>query len=209
LMDAVKHNQVLVVVGETGSGKTTQMPQYLMEDGYATGGMVACTQPRRVAATSVAKRVSEEVGCRLGEQVGYSIRFEDNTSKDTVLKYMTDGMLMREYLADSRLMRYKVIILDEAHERTINTDILMGLLKDLLKSRRDLRLIVTSATLEAKKFSDFFFGCPVFKIPGRTYPVKTLHVKEPEDDYVGAALRTVMQIHLQEPKGDILVFLTG
>ena len=209
LMEAFASNQVLVVIGETGSGKTTQMTQYLAEAGYADRGMIGCTQPRRVAAMSVAKRVAEEVGCRLGQEVGYSIRFEDCTSPETRIKYMTDGMLMREYLMDNELKKYSIIILDEAHERTIHTDVLFGLLKELVKTRADLKLVVTSATMDAGKFSHYFFDCPIFRIPGRTFPVEILHTKEPESDYVEAALVTVMQIHLKEPAGDILVFLTG
>lgn len=210
LMAAVSDNQILVVIGETGSGKTTQMTQYFAELGLTSLGMIGCTQPRRVAAMSVAKRVAEEFGCELGQEVGYSIRFEDCTSPSTVIKYMTDGMLMREYLADAELARYSCLILDEAHERTIHTDVLFGLLKDLVKNhRRDLKLIVTSATLDAEKFSAYFFDCPIFTIPGRLFPVEVLYTKEPEPDYLDAALVTVMQIHLSEPAGDILVFLTG
>jgi len=119
------------------------------------------------------------------------------------------GMLMREYLADNDLNRYSALILDEAHERTIHTDVLFGLLKDLCKRKKDLKLIVTSATLDAEKFSNFFFNCPIFTIPGRTFPVEIMYTKEPESDYLDAAMITVMQIHLSEPAGDILVFLTG
>ncbi|KAK1437607.1 hypothetical protein QVD17_03401 [Tagetes erecta] len=209
LVQAVHDNQVLVVIGETGSGKTTQVTQYLAEAGYTTKGKIGCTQPRRVAAMSVAKRVAEEFGCRLGEEVGYAIRFEDCTGPETVIKYMTDGMLLREILIDENLSQYSVIMLDEAHERTIHTDVLFGLLKQLLKRRNDLRLIVTSATLDAEKFSAYFFSCNIFTIPGRTFPVEILYTKQPESDYLDAALITVMQIHLTEPEGDILVFLTG
>ena len=209
LVKAVRENQVLVVVGDTGSGKTTQMTQYLAEEGFTDRGKIGCTQPRRVAAVSVAKRVAEEVGCRVGQEVGYTIRFEDCTSPETRIKYMTDGMLQRECLIDPDASNYSVIILDEAHERTIATDVLFGLLKKTLKRRPDLKLIVTSATLDAEKFSTYFFGCPIFTIPGRTYPVEVLYTKEPEPDYLDAALITVMQIHLSEPQGDILVFLTG
>lgn len=209
LIQAVHDNQVLVVIGETGSGKTTQVTQYLAEAGYTTKGKIGCTQPRRVAAMSVAKRVAEEFGCRLGEEVGYSIRFEDCTSLETVIKYMTDGMLLREILVDENLSQYSVIMLDEAHERTIHTDVLFGLLKQLLKRRPDLRLIVTSATLDAEKFSGYFFNCNIFTIPGRTFPVEILYTKQPESDYLDAALITVLQIHLTEPEGDILLFLTG
>ncbi|KAB5524186.1 hypothetical protein DKX38_021935 [Salix brachista] len=209
LIQAVHDNQVLVVIGETGSGKTTQVTQYLAEAGYTTRGKIGCTQPRRVAAMSVAKRVAEEFGCRLGEEVGYAIRFEDCTGPDTVIKYMTDGMLLREILIDENLSQYSVIMLDEAHERTIHTDVLFGLLKKLVKRRPDLRLIVTSATLDAEKFSGYFFNCNIFTIPGRTFPVEIMYTKQPESDYLDASLITVLQIHLTEPEGDILLFLTG
>ncbi|KAK4396906.1 putative pre-splicing factor ATP-dependent RNA helicase DEAH5 [Sesamum angolense] len=209
LVKACHDNQVLVVIGETGSGKTTQVTQYLAEAGYTTKGKIGCTQPRRVAAMSVAKRVAEEFGCRLGEEVGYAIRFEDCTSPETVIKYMTDGMLLREILIDEDLSQYSVIMLDEAHERTIHTDVLFGLLKQLVKRRPDLRLIVTSATLDAEKFSGYFFNCNIFTIPGRTFPVEILYTKQPESDYLDASLITVLQIHLTEPEGDVLLFLTG
>ncbi len=209
LLDAVHENQLMIVVGDTGSGKTTQLTQYLAEGGFANGGMIGCTQPRRVAAISVAKRVAEEVGCKLGQEVGYTIRFEDCTSPETKIKYMTDGMLQREILVDPMLKDYSVIMLDEAHERTISTDVLFGLLKKTLKRRDDLKVIVTSATLDADKFSEYFNKCPIFTIPGRTFPVEVMYSREPESDYLDAALVTVMQIHLTEPPGDILLFLTG
>ena len=209
LVDAVNSHQVLVVIGETGSGKTTQMTQYLAEAGYTAVGKIGCTQPRRVAAMSVAQRVAEEFGCRLGEEVGYAIRFEDVTSPQTVIKYMTDGMLLRECLLDDTLSNYSVIILDEAHERTINTDVLFGLIKGVLTRRKDLKLIATSATLDAEKFSSYFWDCPIFRIPGRTFPVEVLWAQSPESDYLDGALMTVMKIHLTEPEGDILLFLTG
>ena len=172
-------------------------------------GKIGCTQPRRVAAMSVAKRVSEEFGCRLGQEVGYTIRFEDCTSPETKIKYMTEGMLLRECLLDPDLTQYSVIMLDEAHERTVHTDVLFGLMKKTIQKRKDLKLIVTSATLDAVKFSTYFFESPIFTIPGRTFPVEILYTKEVESDYLDAALITVMQIHLTEPPGDILVFLTG
>ncbi|EEB09801.2 hypothetical protein SJAG_05025 [Schizosaccharomyces japonicus yFS275] len=209
-LEAVASNQVLVLLGETGSGKTTQITQYLAEEGYTRGSKkIACTQPRRVAAMSVAKRVAEEVGCRVGEEVGYTIRFEDRTSNLTRIKYMTDGMLQRECLVDPLLHQYSVVILDEAHERTVATDVLFGLLKSAVLKRKDLKLIVTSATLDAERFSSYFHKCPIFTIPGRSYPVEILYTKEPEPDYLDAALLTVLQIHLTEGPGDILVFLTG
>ncbi|CAG8612252.1 864_t:CDS:2, partial [Ambispora leptoticha] len=209
LIRAVRENQQLILIGDTGSGKTTQLTQYLAEEGFADRGKIGCTQPRRVAAMSVAKRVAEEVGCRLGSEVGYTIRFEDCTSPETKIKYMTDGMLLRECLIDNTLSQYSLIILDEAHERTIHTDVLFGLLKKTLKKRPDFRVIVTSATLDAEKFSAYFFDCPIFTIPGRPHPVEVLYTKEPESDYLDAALIVVMQIHLSEPPGDILLFLTG
>ncbi|XP_068438704.1 ATP-dependent RNA helicase DHX8-like [Clinocottus analis] len=209
LVQAVHDNQILIVVGETGSGKTTQITQYLAEAGYTSRGKIGCTQPRRVAAMSVAKRVSEEYGCRLGQEVGYTIRFEDCTSTETVIKYMTHGMLQRECLLDADMSQYSLIMLDEAHERTIHTDVLFGLLKKTIQKRKDMKLIVSSATLDAVKFSQYFYEAPIFTIPGRTYPVEVLYCKEPETDYLDASLITVMQIHLMEPPGDILVFLTG
>jgi ATP-dependent RNA helicase DHX8/PRP22 len=209
LVKAVRENQILVVVGDTGSGKTTQMAQYLAEEGLLAHGKLGCTQPRKVAAVSVAKRVSEEVGCRLGSEVGYTVRFEDVTSPDTKIKFMTDGMLLRELLIDPDMSKYSVIMLDEAHERTIATDVLFGLMKKACKRRPELKLICTSATLDAEKFAKYFWGCPIFTIPGRTFPVEILYTKDPEPDYLEASLITIMQIHLMEPPGDILLFLTG
>lgn len=214
LVNAVRDNQFLVVVGETGSGKTTQIVQYLMEEGFNNDSsgqtkIIGCTQPRRVAAESVAKRVSQEVGCVVGSEVGYTIRFEDKTSSCTKIKYMTDGMLEREALNDPFMKKYSVIMLDEAHERTIATDVLFALLKKAAIKNPELRIITTSATLDSDKFSKYFNDCPVMKIPGRTFPVEVLYTKEPEMDYLAAALDSVIQIHLSEPEGDILVFLTG
>ena len=209
MLETIAQYRVLVVIGETGSGKTTQITQYLVKDGYSNKGKIACTQPRRMAAMSVAKRVSEEYGCKLGNKVGYSIRFEDCTSNETIIKYMTDGMLLREALIDRDLKAYSVIILDEAHERNVHTDVLFGLLKSTIERRKDLHVIVTSATLEAEKFSAYFNDCPIFTIPGRNFHVELFFTQEPESDYLEATLDTIMQIHLTEPPGDILVFLTG
>ncbi|KAF5393682.1 hypothetical protein D9757_000342 [Collybiopsis confluens] len=209
--DNYKATPIIVVVGEAGSGKTTQLTQFLYEDGYCQHGIVGCTQPRRVAAMSmsVAKRVSEEMECKLGSTVGYAIRFEDCTSADTKIKYMTDGVLFRESLNEGDLDRYSVIILDEAHERSLSTDILMRLLRKILSWRRDLKLIVTSATMNAEKFSNFYGMAPCFTIPGRTFPVEIFHAKSPCEDYVDSAVKQVFQIHLSLPPGDILVFMTG
>ncbi|XP_055804870.1 pre-mRNA-splicing factor ATP-dependent RNA helicase DEAH1-like isoform X3 [Solanum dulcamara] len=211
LLQAINDHQVLVIVGETGSGKTTQIPQYLHEAGYTKRGKIGCTQPRRVAAMSVAARVAQEMGVKLGHEVGYSIRFEDCTSENTILKYMTDGMLLREFLGEPDLASYSVIMVDEAHERTLSTDILFGLVKDISRFRPDLKLLISSATLDAEKFSDYFDCAPIFKIPGRRFPVEIHYTKAPEADYLDAAVVTALQIHVTQPPGDgdILIFFTG
>uniref|UniRef100_A0A674ED00 RNA helicase n=1 Tax=Salmo trutta TaxID=8032 RepID=A0A674ED00_SALTR len=210
LLLAIQQHQILVIEGETGSGKTTQIPQFLMESGYNDGGMkIGCTQPRRVAAMSVAARVAQEVGVKLGNEVGYSIRFEDCTSERTVLKYMTDGMLLREFLTEPDLASYSVVIIDEAHERTLHTDILFGLIKDIARFRPDLKVLVASATLDTERFSCFFDDAPVFRIPGRRFPVDIFYTKAPEADYLEACVVSVLQIHVTQPPGDCLVFLTG
>jgi pre-mRNA-splicing factor ATP-dependent RNA helicase DHX38/PRP16 len=180
-------------------------------------------QPRRVAAMSVAKRVSEEVAAssvrekektltkkdELGGKVGYAIRFEDCTSDHTLIKYMTDGVLLRESLSDPDLNRYSVIIMDEAHERSLNSDVLFGVLRKLVGRRSDIKLIVTSATLSADTFSNYFGGVPVFRIPGRTFPVESYYTNSVQEDYVMAAVKQTMQIHFNSPPGDILIFMTG
>lgn len=209
LLKVIRENQVVIVVGETGSGKTTQLTQFLYEEGYGNRGMIGCTQPRRVAAMSVAKRVAEEMECPLGGVVGYAIRFEDCTSKETVIKYMTEGVLLRESLNEGDLDKYSCIIMDEAHERALNTDVLMGLFKLMLGRRKDLKLIVTSATMNSKKFSDFFVGAPEFFIPGRTFPVDVMFHRSPVEDYVDQAVQQVLAIHVSMGAGDILVFMTG
>ncbi|XP_054856361.1 pre-mRNA-splicing factor ATP-dependent RNA helicase PRP16 [Eublepharis macularius] len=209
LLTVVRDNSIVIVVGETGSGKTTQLTQYLHEDGYTDYGMIGCTQPRRVAAMSVAKRVSEEMGVSLGEEVGYAIRFEDCTSENTVIKYMTDGILLRESLREADLDHYSAIIMDEAHERSLNTDVLFGLLREVVARRSDLKLIVTSATMDAEKFAAFFGNVPIFHIPGRTFPVDVLFSKTPQEDYVEAAVKQALQVHLSGAAGDILIFMPG
>jgi pre-mRNA-splicing factor ATP-dependent RNA helicase DHX16 len=218
LLDALREHQIIIVVGETGSGKTTQVAQYLYEAGYCKGGKrIGCTQPRRVAAMSVAARVSYEMGRKLGTLCGYSIRFEDCTTDQTRIKFMTDGMLLRDFLNEPDLASYSAIIIDEAHERSLHTDILLGLCKELCAYRSDMRVIISSATLEADKFSAFFGGAPSFHIPGRRFPVQVKYAVEPEPDYVVAAVVTALQIHISQPPvdpeekllGDVLVFLTG
>ena len=207
---ALEEYQILVIVGETGSGKTTQLPQYLHEAGYTKGGLkVGCTQPRRVAAMSVAARVADEMGVKVGNEVGYSIRFEDATSEKTILKYMTDGMLLREFMTEPDLGGYSALMIDEAHERTVHTDILLALVKDLARERPDLKLLISSATMNASKFAEYFDDAPIFNIPGRRYPVDIHYTPQPEANYLAAAITTVFQIHTTQGKGDILVFLTG
>lgn len=231
--DNLDNNNTLVLVGETGSGKTTQIPQwcseylknrslklgkcilsfyrwpYLIFNCHSLLG-VACTQPRRVAAMSVAARVAEEMDVELGKEIGYSIRFEDCTSERTILKYLTDGMLLREAMSDPLLENYSIVLLDEAHERTLATDILMGVLKQVVTKRSDLKIVIMSATLDAGTFQKYFDNAPLLNVPGRTYPVEIFYTPEPERDYLEAAIKTVIQIHVtEETEGDILVFLTG
>eukprot|EP00796_Vickermania_ingenoplastis_P005219 gene5220-3737_t len=211
LLAHVAAHSVTILVGETGSGKTTQIPQYLAEEGYTKHGIIACTQPRRVAAETLAMRVAEEYGCRLGEEVGYTVRFRDMTTPSlTKIKYMTDGMLLREALLDDSFRRYSVIILDEAHERSINTDLLFHIARTALVKNPSLKVLITSATLETEKFCRYFGVTEgPFMIEGRTFPVETYYLRQPTTDYVRTALQTVMKLHLEEPPGDVLVFLTG
>ncbi|CAG8454274.1 9757_t:CDS:10 [Ambispora gerdemannii] len=210
LLKAIDEYQTIIIVGETGSGKTTQIPQYLHEAGYTKGGKkIGCTQPRRVAAMSVSARVATEMGVKLGYQVGYAIRFEDCTSDKTIIKYMTDGMLLREFLTEPLLEDYSCLIIDEAHERTLHTDILFGLIKDICRVRPELKLLISSATMDAQKFSKYFDDAPIYNIPGRPFHVETLYTKAPEANYITAVISTVMQLHIAMQGGDILVFLTG
>ncbi|KAG6777111.1 hypothetical protein POTOM_016914 [Populus tomentosa] len=224
----VETHATTIIVGETGSGKTTQIPQYLKEAGWADGGrVIACTQPRRLAVQTVASRVAEEMDVKLGEEVGYAIRFEDVTNPAaTMIKFLTDGVLLREIMNDPLLTKYSVIMVDEAHERSISTDILLGLLKKIQRRRPELRLIISSATIEAKSMSDFFQSSKkhrgqedhefvpkkvpaILSVEGRGFNVHIHYVVEPVSDYVQATVSTVLSIHEQEPAGDILVFLTG
>ena len=210
LLNIIRDNKVTIIVGETGSGKTTQLTQYLYENGYAKYGIIGCTQPRRVAAVCVAKRVSEEMGTELGDIVGYTIRFEEFINeKTTKIKYMTEGILLRESLTDNELNTYSVIIMDEAHERSLCTDVLFGILKKIIAKRRDLKLIITSATMNSKKFSSFFGDAPIYQIPGRTFQVTYNYAKSTPEDYVDAAVKKAIEVHLRYPQGDILVFMTG
>lgn len=210
LLDALVSNHVLVVVGDTGSGKSTQIPQYLLE--RSPNESVVCTQPRRVAAMSVAARVAEERHVELGFEVGYAVRFDDKTSEFTKIRYMTDGTLLREFLVDPLLSKYTTVMIDEAHERSISTDILLSLLKDLIQVRPEFRLVVASATLDAASMSDFYDKCPILTVPGRRFTVDINYTNTPVVDYEIAAIDTVVKIHtsteIKQPC-DILVFLTG
>ncbi|KAG2440784.1 hypothetical protein HXX76_003640 [Chlamydomonas incerta] len=272
LLALLQQHRTLVLVGETGSGKTTQIPQFLLSAKFGRGGSgkgglangsaggtshggasnspgqggtpdeagdgdaaagpgpgsartaataaggrghggghcIAVTQPRRVAAMTVARRVAEEMGTKIGQQVGYAIRFEDVTSPATRIKYMTDGLLLREALVDPLLSRYRVVIIDEAHERTVHTDVLLGLIKGVQARRGDdFRLVVMSATLDAARFVDYFPGAVAALVRGRQFPVQVLYTARPEDNYLDAAINATLQVHQDEPEGDVLVFLTG
>lgn len=212
LVSMILNTQVAIIIGETGSGKTTQLPQILYEAGFCHDNtIIGITQPRRVAAMSVAKRVATEMDTALGQKVGYTIRFEDQTSLETKIKFMTDGILLRETLLDPLLLKYNCIIIDEAHERSLNTDVLLGLFKNLLTKRKDIKLIITSATMNAAKFSKFFGNAPQFTIPGRTFPVQINYTKSAVDDYVDSAVSEAVRIHMQTDitSGDILIFMTG
>lgn len=210
ILETIEQNSVVVVIGETGSGKSTQLSQILHRKGYTKHGMIAITQPRRVAAVSVARRVAQELGVELGQEVGYAIRFEDRTSDRTCIKYLTDGVLLRESLSDPELKQYSVIILDEAHERSLNTDILLGLMKRLVKIRTDkLKVLITSATLDGGKVSRFFSDCPLLNVPGKLFPVEIIYSRERPKNYLDFALKTALDIHIQEVEGDVLIFMTG
>ena len=219
ILELLKKNNIIIIEGETGSGKTTQIPQYLYENGYCNNNKKICiTQPRRVAAMSVASRVSYEMGVKCGHEVGYSIRFEENISPITKIIYMTDGILLRYLLSDNLLQDFSVIIIDEAHERSIQTDIIFGIIKTLIKKRNDLKIIISSATLSNEKFINYFNNAEYIKVPGRRYPVDIYYTKSPEADYIEAAVITSLQIHISQAQelynddnkgGDILVFLTG
>ncbi|KAF8088763.1 hypothetical protein N665_0530s0018 [Sinapis alba] len=228
LIEEVQKNDILIIIGETGSGKTTQLPQFLFNAGFCRGGkMVGITQPRRIAAVTVAKRVAEECEVPLGKKVGYSVRFDDTTCSSTRLKYMTDGFLLREALVDPFLSRYSVIIIDEAHERTVHTDVLLALLKKVqrdrsnaVKERSDetlsrgrkalpLKLIIMSASLDARVFCEYYGVAKPLRVLGRQFDVDIIYSDHPVTDYVDAALKTIFKIHSEEEAGDILVFLTG
>src|SRR6476661_8415125 len=221
---AIRDHQVVIVAGETGSGKTTQLPKICLELGRGrrgadgrSGGLIGHTQPRRIAARSVAERIAAELGTELGELVGYQVRFTDRTSKASRLKLMTDGILLAELQRDRQLRKYDTIIIDEAHERSLNIDFLLGYLKRLLPKRPDLKLVITSATIDVERFAKHF-DAPVVEVSGRTYPVEVRYrplLELPEDDDEGEAIQrdqteAIIDAVQELPReGDILVFLPG
>src|SRR5690242_10117689 len=215
LLAAIRDNQVVIVAGETGSGKTTQLPKICLELGRGVRGLIGHTQPRRLAARSVAERIAEELGTPLGETVGYQVRFTEQVGDTSLVKIMTDGILLAEIQHDRQLQRYDTIIIDEAHERSLNIDFLLGYLKRLLPRRPDLKLIITSATIDPERFSRHFGDCPMIEVSGRTYPVEVryrpLESDDPEAEDLlteEAILRAVDELWARGP-GDILIFLSG
>ncbi len=208
---AIAAHQVVIVAGETGSGKTTQLPKICLAMGRGVNAQIGCTQPRRIAATSVAARVASELDSEVGDIVGYKIRFNDKVKRTSSVKFMTDGILLAEIQSDPLLRGYDTIIVDEAHERSLNIDFLLGFLKRLLPKRPDLRVIVSSATLEIQRFSAFFGGAPVIEVSGRTYPVDVLYRRPREDeaDIADAVANAVNEITELDPRNDVLVFLPG
>ena len=211
IANAIDGHQVIIIAGETGSGKTTQLPKICLAMGRAEHAYIGCTQPRRIAATSVAARVAEELGTQVGDVVGYKVRFNDKVSQNSYVKFMTDGILLAEIQGDPMLRAYDTIIVDEAHERSLNIDFLLGFLKQLLPRRPELRVIVSSATLELERFSKFFGDAPVIEVSGRTYPVDVFYrpPTEEERDLSEVVANTVNEITEMDPRGDILVFLPG
>ena len=218
IIAAIKQHQVLVIAGETGSGKTTQIPKMCLQAGRGANGLIGCTQPRRIAAQAMVERVSEELNKPLGEVVGYQVRFREKINKNSVIKFMTDGILLAETLRDRNLKAYDTIIIDEAHERSLNIDFLLGYLKQLLPRRPDLRVIITSATIDTARFSRHFNDAPVIEVSGRSYPVDVEYLPLDDDDtsdqpsgrdlYSGIA-KAVQRLNRIDASGDTLVFLSG
>ena len=221
IKQAIAENQVVIIAGETGSGKTTQIPKMCLELGRGIEGKIGHTQPRRLAARSVASRLSQELECELGSAVGFKIRFNDQISESTYIKLMTDGVLLAELQSDRFLNQYDTLIIDEAHERSLNIDFILGLLKELLPKRPDLKVIITSATIDPERFSKHFFDAPIISVSGRTYPVEVRYrpVEEtPFDDasleryqdseQINAIFAAVEELD-NEASGDILLFMNG
>jgi len=214
IIQAIVDHPVIIVSGETGSGKSTQLPKFCLAAGRGIDGFIGCTQPRRIAATTVACRVAEELGQEPGRAVGYKIRFKDRTAKDTCIKFMTDGILLAETQGDRYLSAYDTIIVDEAHERSLNIDFILGILKTLLEKRSDLKLIITSATIDTEKFSKAFNDAPVIEVSGRMYPVEVQYLSAGTDGegngdqtHVELAAASVLRLLKQTASGDILVFM--
>ncbi len=216
IIAAIQKHQVLVIAGETGSGKTTQIPKMCLEAGLGIRAQIACTQPRRMAAHSLSRRLAEELNMTWGREIGCKVRFADDTSPETYIKFVTDGMLLAEAQGDPVLSEYEVIILDEAHERSLNIDFLLGRLKQLLAKRADLKLIITSATIDTQSFSQAFDNAPIIEVSGRMYPVDVVYApfdeaSEDEGDftYVDAAVNAVENVLIDSSHGDVLVFMPG
>ncbi|HEV2257680.1 MAG TPA: ATP-dependent RNA helicase HrpA [Streptosporangiaceae bacterium] len=211
IAQAIKENQVVIIAGETGSGKTTQIPKICLELGRGVTGQIGHTQPRRLAARTVAERIAEELGSPLGETVGYQVRFTDVSADDTLIKLMTDGILLTELARDRQLNRYDTLIIDEAHERSLNIDFILGCLRQILPERPDLKVIITSATIDPERFAAAFGGAPVVEVSGRTYPVEVRYrpIEGGEDGDQGQAILDAVDELSAEGPGDILVFLSG
>ncbi len=211
IAQAIRDHQVVIIAGETGSGKTTQIPKICLELGRGVTGQIGHTQPRRLAARTVAERIAEELGSPLGETVGYQVRFTDVSADDTLIKLMTDGILLTELARDRQLNRYDTLIIDEAHERSLNIDFILGYLRKLLPERPDLKVIITSATIDPERFAAAFGGAPVVEVSGRTYPVEVRYrpIEGGEDGDQGQAILDAIDELSDEGPGDILVFLSG
>ncbi|MEQ1862070.1 MAG: DEAD/DEAH box helicase [Chthoniobacteraceae bacterium] len=210
IVAAIRGSQVVVVAGETGSGKTTQLPKMCLDAGLAERGKIGCTQPRRVAALSVSKRVAEELGVTWGREVGCKMRFNDDTGRDTQVKFMTDGILLAEIQSDPMLRAYSALILDEAHERSLNIDFLLGYLPGLLRKRPELKLIITSATIDTEAFSQAFGGAPIIEVSGRLWPVEVRYAPSDDADdidHIEAAVRATEDALIESDAGDVLVFM--
>ncbi|MEO8003172.1 MAG: helicase-related protein, partial [Arenimonas sp.] len=226
IIELIRKHQVVVIAGETGSGKTTQLPKLCLAAGRGQAGMIGCTQPRRIAARAVARRVAEELQVPMGGAVGYQVRFTEQVGDNTYIKFMTDGILLAEIHSDKWLSRYDTLIIDEAHERSLNIDFLLGYLRNLVTKRRDLKIIITSATIDTDRFSKHFHDAPIVNVEGRSYPVETRYrpvgeqqalsdegedaLQAREDISVSdAILRAADEITREDPMGDVLVFLPG
>jgi ATP-dependent helicase HrpA len=205
----IRDHQVVIVAGETGSGKTTQIPKICLELGRGVNGQIGHTQPRRLAARTVAERIAEELGSPLGEAVGYQVRFTDVSADDTLIKLMTDGILLTELARDRQLRRYDTLIIDEAHERSLNIDFILGYLRQLLPARPDLKVVITSATIDPERFAAAFGGAPVIEVSGRTYPVEVRYRPVDPDGDQGQAISDALDELSAEGPGDVLVFLSG